>query len=78
MRRGPIPGVNRARKTASLGYRGSETGLSAQAGRTLDMAPNTLPEVFADLGLLPLMGVSAMDPFDRGGDAEGAEEAKEA
>ena len=28
-------------------------GLSAQVGRTLDIAPNTLPQVFAALGLLP-------------------------
>src|SRR5208337_5620541 len=31
-------------------------GLSAQVGRTLDIAPNTLPQVFADLGLLPRNG----------------------
>jgi hypothetical protein len=33
--------------------RGDETTLSAQAGQTLTIAPNSLPEVFADLGLLP-------------------------
>ena len=43
MKRGPILGVDIAPNTAPLGYRGSETGLSAQAGRTLDIAPNTLP-----------------------------------
>ena len=34
--------------------RGGETGLSAQADRTLDIALNTLPQVFAQMGLLPL------------------------
>jgi hypothetical protein len=43
MKRGPLPGVNIAPNTASLGDRGGETGLSARADRTLDIAPNTLP-----------------------------------
>ena len=54
MKRGPIPGVNIAPNTAFRGYRGGETGLSAQSGQTLAIAPNTLP--FADLGLLPRRG----------------------
>jgi hypothetical protein len=43
MKRGPIPGVNIAPNTAFRGYRGGETGLSAQSGQTLAIAPNTLP-----------------------------------
>jgi hypothetical protein len=35
-------------------------GLSAQVGRTLDIAPNTLPQVFADLGLLPLTPIGVV------------------
>ena len=45
MKRGPILGVNIAPNTASLGYPGGETGLSAQVGRSLDIAPNTLPQL---------------------------------
>ena len=43
MKRGPIPGVNIAPNTASMGYRTGETGFSAQVGLSLDIAPNTLP-----------------------------------
>ena len=47
MKRGPIPGVNVARNTASLGYRGGETGFFGQAGPSLDIAHNTLRNPFA-------------------------------
>ena len=43
MKRGPILGVDIAPNTASCRYRWGETRLSVQAGRTLDIAPNTLP-----------------------------------
>jgi hypothetical protein len=43
LNRGPIPGVNIARNTASGGYRRGEAGLFAQVDRTLDITPNTLP-----------------------------------
>ena len=53
MKRGPIPGVNIATNTASRGYPSGETGVFAQMERTLDIAPNTLPQDFARMGLLP-------------------------
>ena len=43
MKRDSIPGVNIAPNAASRCYRGGETGLSAQVGRTLHITPNTLP-----------------------------------
>jgi len=43
MKRGSILGVNIAPNTASRGYRSGEQALLAQADRTLDIAPNTLP-----------------------------------
>ena len=56
MKRGPIPGVNIAHNTASRGYRGGELGTPAPVGRPLNIAHNTLPQVFARMGLLPPMG----------------------
>jgi hypothetical protein len=41
--RGSIPRVNMVQNTASSVYRSGETGLCAQAGRSLDIAHNTLP-----------------------------------
>ena len=55
MKRGPIPVVNMAHNTASSGYRGGELDDdSTPVSRPLNMAHNTLPQVFARMGLLPL------------------------
>ena len=54
MKQGPIPGVNMAHNTASKGYqRGELVDVSPPVIRPLNIAHNTLPQVFADLGLLP-------------------------
>ena len=55
MKQGPIPGVNMAHNTASMSYQGGELDEdSTPVSRPFNMAHNTLPQVFADLGLLPL------------------------
>jgi hypothetical protein len=54
MKRGPIPGINIAHNTATRGYQTGEMGeRSAPVSRPLNIAPNTLPQVFAWMGLGP-------------------------
>ena len=54
MKQGPIPGVNIAHNTASRGYRRGELDDdSTPVNRPLNIAHNTLPQVFARMGLLP-------------------------
>ena len=54
MKQGPIPGVNIAHNTTSRGYRGGELDDdSTPVSRPLNIAHNTLPQVFARMGLLP-------------------------
>jgi hypothetical protein len=54
MKQGPIPGVNIAHNTASKGYRRGELDDdSTPVNRPLNIAHNTLPQVFARMGLLP-------------------------
>ena len=54
MKQGPIPGVNIAHNTASRGYRRGELDdNSTPVNRPLNIAHNTLPQVFARMGLLP-------------------------
>ena len=54
MKQGPIPGVNIAHNTASGGYQGGElVDDSPPVIRPLNIAHNTLPQVFAQMGLLP-------------------------
>src|SRR5262245_19467958 len=53
MKRGPIPGVNIAHNTASRGYQGGDLhDESTPVSRPLNIAHNTLPQVFARMGLL--------------------------
>jgi hypothetical protein len=64
MKPGPIPGVNIAHNTASRGYRGGELDDdSTPVSWPLNIAHNTLPQVFARLGLLPPLAAS-VDPTD--------------
>ena len=73
MKQGPIPGVNIAHNTASKGYRRGELDDdSTPVNRPLNIAHNTLPQVFARMGLLPHPGLSVLsscpgdtDPFYR-------------
>ena len=59
MKPGPIPGVNMAHNTASRDYQGGELDDdSPPVSRPLNIAHNTLPQVFARMGLLPQMGRS--------------------
>ena len=54
MKRGPIPGVNMAYNTASRGYQGGElVDDSPLVSRPLNIAHNTLPQVFARMRPLP-------------------------
>jgi hypothetical protein len=54
MKQGPILGVNIAHNTAFRGYRGGELDDdSTSVSRPLNIAHNTLPQVFAQMGLLP-------------------------
>ena len=57
MKRVSIPGVNIPPNTASRSHRGDETSLAAQIVPPLDFAPNTLPQILVDLGLLPQLEV---------------------
>jgi hypothetical protein len=51
MEPGPIPGVNIAHNTTSRGYRGGDLDDdSTPVSRPLDIAHNTLPQDFAQLG----------------------------
>ena len=57
MKQGRIPGVNIAHNTASRGYQGGELDEdSTPVSRPLNIAHNTLPQVFARMGLLPHPG----------------------
>ena len=54
MKMGPISGVNIAHNTASRGYQGGElVDDSAPVSWPLNIAHNTLPQVFARMGLPP-------------------------
>jgi hypothetical protein len=56
MKPGPILGVNIAHNTASGGYQAGELDDdSTPVSRPLNIAHNTLPQVFARMGLLPLL-----------------------
>jgi hypothetical protein len=55
MKQGCIRGVNMAQNTASRGYRGSELDDdSSPVSQPVNIAHNTLPQVFARMGLGPL------------------------
>ncbi len=68
MKQGPIPGGNIAHNTASRGYRRGELDDdSAPVNRPLNIAHNTLPQVFARMGLLPQGVVESLKDFVSGG-----------
>ncbi len=56
-----------ARNTASRGYRGGELDDdSSPVNRPLDIAHNTLPQVFARMGLVPQRGGARLSAVDQG------------
>jgi hypothetical protein len=56
MKQGRIPGVNIAHNTATKGYRGGELNDNhPPVSRPLNIAHNTLPQDFEQMGLLPHM-----------------------
>ena len=58
MKQGRIPGVNIAHNTAFVGHPGGELDDDfPPVSRPLNIAHNTLPQVFARMGLLPLVGL---------------------